>query len=106
MTVVRARPADLDIIRGVLAQQPKVRRAWVYGSRARGDAHQGADIDLAVEAPEATAGEMARLRAQLEESALILRLDLVRLDDLPADSDLRQNIHRDARLIYPPVTAT
>ena len=100
MIAVKARPADLDIVRAVLARQPKVKRAWVYGSRARGDAAAGADLDLAVEAPSLEAAELARLRAQLEESALILHLDLLRLDDLPPDSTLRRNIAAEGRLVY------
>ena len=100
MSAVQARPADLAVIRSVLACQPKVRRAWVYGSRARGDAGRGADIDLAIEAPIATPVEFSRLRAQLDDSALILRFDLVRLDDLPDDSPLRRNVESDAKLIY------
>lgn len=97
---IKARRIDLEIVRDILARHREVKRAWVYGSRARGDAAQGADIDLAIEAPALTPAELAQLRFEIEDSPLILRSDLLRLDDLPGDSRLRRNIAQDARLIY------
>lgn len=100
MTAIALRPADLRILQTVFMRHPGVLRAWLYGSRARGNAGRASDIDLAVEAPTASAADFARLHEEVEESALIHELDVVRLDQLPAESTLRQNIIRDAQLIY------
>ena len=41
-------------LRECLARFPGVDRAWIYGSRARGDYRTSSDIDLMVDAPEWT----------------------------------------------------
>ena len=71
-------------------------RVWLFGSRARGDARPGADIDIALEAadgrplPKALVGE---LRERLEESLIPWSVDLVDLAE--AGSRLREAVHRE-----------
>lgn len=100
MTAAALRPADLQTLQAVFTRHAGVQRVWLYGSRARGDAGRASDIDLAVEAPAASAADFARLHEDVDESAIIHELDVVRLDQLPPDSSLRQKIIRDAQLIY------
>lgn len=71
-------------------------RVWLFGSRARGDARPGADIDIALEAadgrplPKALVGE---LRERLEESLIPWSVDLVDLAE--AGSRLREAVRRE-----------
>lgn len=80
-------PGDLrQRIMAVLRRHP-VRFAYLFGSRARGEARADSDLDLAVQfAPELGAAqrfELAlRLGAELE-AALDCRVDLVDLDTAP-----------------------
>ncbi|GEO81096.1 nucleotidyltransferase domain-containing protein [Pararhodospirillum oryzae] len=61
-------PRELALIRGVLAATPGVSGALLFGSRAKGTAMPGSDVDLALE------GELDALQAEAVASAL---------DDLP-----------------------
>lgn len=75
-----------------LALAAGARAAFVFGSRVRGDAHPGSDLDLAVAGLPADA--LARLRHALDESPLPVACDVVDLDALP-DGPLRRAIERD-----------
>ena len=80
------------------AAQPHVRRVWLFGSRARGDANERSDIDLAVEAPEADEREWLEMAGWIEDVDTLLPIDLVRLDD--AAEGLRQQVRKEGRVIF------
>ncbi|HEX6015950.1 MAG TPA: nucleotidyltransferase domain-containing protein [Geminicoccaceae bacterium] len=63
-----------------LAAIPSVERVVLFGSRARGDHRPRSDIDLAVEAPEASTEDRARMVELVEDAPTLLAIDLVRLD--------------------------
>jgi len=81
-----------------LARIECVRRAVLFGSRARGDNRERSDIDVAIEAPEATAGEWSDIVETVDSAPTLLRLDVVRLERTPAA--LRKEIERDGKEIY------
>ncbi|HXQ23929.1 MAG TPA: nucleotidyltransferase domain-containing protein [Candidatus Acidoferrales bacterium] len=85
------------------AAQPHVRRIWLFGSRARGDAAERSDIDLAVEAPEASEPEWLEMAGWIDEADTLLPIDLVRLDD--ASEGLRQQVRKEGRVIFERGTA-
>ena len=85
------RPADLALVRALL-REAGARHAVAYGSRARGDARPGSDLDLAVAGLDERA--VSRLRANLDEAPLPFTCDVVNLDTLPA-GPLRAAIERD-----------
>lgn len=76
-----------------------VRRVLLFGSRATGTARRASDIDLAVVAPEMSPSDWAKLAERVEESPIIYRIDLLRLDMLPRDA-LREYILREGIPIY------
>lgn len=52
-------------------------RLYFFGSRTRGEAHRGSDLDVAIDAVRAvTLSEMARLKEALDDSALPYRVDV------------------------------
>jgi predicted nucleotidyltransferase len=66
----------------------------LFGSRARGDARHWSDIDVGVRPLQSLpAGMLAQTRAALEESNLLLNVDLVNLDE--ADPALSAAIARE-----------
>lgn len=74
-----------------LVRHPAVERVWLFGSRARGDQLERSDIDLAIEAPAMAELDWLKLKLDFEDEApTLLLIDLVRLDDAPAD--LREQI--------------
>ncbi|MFQ3666970.1 MAG: nucleotidyltransferase domain-containing protein [Sphingomonadaceae bacterium] len=88
--------ADLDLARRLIRTHIPVTVAdlILFGSRARGDARRWSDIDVAVR-PNAPlpVGLLAETRAALEESNLLLHVDLIDLRD--ASPALRQTIERE-----------
>ena len=63
----------------------RLERAVLFGSRARGDARERSDIDLAIEAPRADAHAWARIVEMVDESRTLLRFDVVRLERAAVD---------------------
>ena len=83
----------------LLAAEPRVRRIILFGSRARGDARPGSDVDLAVEGEHLTPETLAAMQTRLEESTIPYLVDLVPLDE-NLDPRLREHILADGISIY------
>jgi predicted nucleotidyltransferase len=77
-----------------------VKSVRLFGSRATGRATPRSDIDLAVEAPDATPREWSDFAEAIEESALIQFVDRVRLERLPPGR-LRERIESEGVVIHP-----
>ena len=77
----------------VLSQEPHVQRVVLYGSRAKGCAKPGSDIDLAIEAPGAERTILLRLDQELDDLLLPWMIDLNFLH-LIHNQDLRDHIDR------------
>jgi predicted nucleotidyltransferase len=80
--MLQLREKDRQALKTALARFPEVRHAWVFGSRATGQARRASDIDLAIEAPGLTPSRWHALMEALEEAPVIYNLDIVRLDTL------------------------
>lgn len=83
-----ATPDTVDVIarriQTVLESDPRVRFAYLYGSRARGDARPDSDVDLAVSLrPQGGLLDDARLHDQLAAALGRDDVDLLVLDDAP-----------------------
>lgn len=83
---------ELELIRGVLDRHPEITGAILFGSRAKGTASPGSDIDLALEGIEDPLQAEA-IADELEELPLPYRFDvkaLAAIRHLP----LREHIAR------------
>lgn len=75
--------ADTEALTRVLAGEPRIRLAYLFGSVASGDEHPGSDVDVAVLAlPPMSLAERERLRSALAGAAG-RPVDLVALDEAP-----------------------
>jgi uncharacterized protein len=81
-----------------LAAIPSVQRVVLFGSRARGDHGPRSDIDLAVEAPDASTEDRARMVELTEDALTLLSIDLVRLDT--AEPALHASIAREGIVLH------
>ena len=81
-----------------LSAQPWVRRVILFGSRGRGDARPRADVDLAVEAPEASARDWLHLVEMTEDAETLLPIDLVRIEEAP--NELLARIRAEGRTLF------
>jgi predicted nucleotidyltransferase len=95
-------PADdlIECARNAVASDPQVLVAYLYGSHARGTAHRGSDLDIAVVYAEPVeprlGGPLDRLRDAVER-ACRRSCDLV--DARAAPADLVHRILRDGVLL-------
>lgn len=76
---------------GVFERYPEVEKVLIFGSRAKGNARPGSDIDLAVIAPRMSDAEFARLWNQIEDLPLVFKVDLLHWDRL-ANQRLKDKI--------------
>ena len=100
MPPVVLRPNDVAVLRATLRRFPSVRVARVFGSRATGTARRASDLDLAIQAPDATTSEWLELCDALENAPLIYELDLVR-EERALNSRLLEKIEREGVTVYP-----
>lgn len=73
---------------------------WLFGSRARGDHAERADIDLAILCPKATNKEWHEVLEIIENADTLLKIDCVRLDKETLDQKFYENILKDRRVLY------
>lgn len=96
---MRLTPEQLDQIRAFFAARP-VKRAWLFGSYARGEADEQSDVDLLVDLDETrpVGWEIALWPADLREVLRVTAVDVVpRRSVYP---NLLPFIQRDQLLIY------
>jgi predicted nucleotidyltransferase len=94
---MRIPPALPQLIKQ-LAVQPHLKRVWLFGSRARDDATERSDIDLAIEAPGADRREWLEVCRLVEEAQTLLPIDVVRLEDAP--DALRTAIRKEGQILF------
>ena len=87
---------DLELARRIVRAHlpPAVAEVRLFGSRARGDARRWSDIDIAVmPKSDLPAGLLAELREALEESNLLLDVDVIDLRE--AGETVREAVRRE-----------
>lgn len=89
-------------IQGVLARHPNVRRAVLYGSRAKGNYKPGSDIDLtllAAEGRQIDHRELGDILDEVDDLLLPYTLDLSNFDTLD-HAELKAHIERVGKVFY------
>jgi len=97
------RDRDLAVLRRTFRRFPCVREVRVFGSRATGQARRASDLDLAISAPDATAGEWLELTDAIEALPIIYEFDVVRTERAH-NPRLVEKIAREGVSIYPEST--
>jgi type I restriction enzyme S subunit len=71
-------PDDIiEKIQKVIESDAKVDKAYVFGSRAKGNYKDGSDIDIAIKGQEITYNDVLSLNVKLDDCNLIYRIDLL-----------------------------
>ncbi|MDZ7858615.1 nucleotidyltransferase domain-containing protein [Sphaerotilus sp.] len=94
----------LDALRQVFARHATVDQVLVFGSRARGTARPGSDIDLAVMAPRMDDAEFTTLWNEIDALPILFKIDLLHWDRI-TNPALKQNAAREGRPLSLPATA-
>ncbi|MEZ4901863.1 MAG: nucleotidyltransferase domain-containing protein [Spirosomataceae bacterium] len=66
----------IERIQAVFANDARIQKIWLYGSRAKGNYKNGSDIDLTIVAPQLNMADLLRLENQIEELSLPYTVDL------------------------------
>lgn len=75
-----------------LKQLNFVEAIWLFGSRARGDNQERADIDLAIICPSANDEDWLQVIDIIENADTLLKIDCVRAEEGRISNELWQNI--------------
>jgi uncharacterized protein len=75
-------PRALVLLRGLFAAYPEVRRAIVYGSRAKGNYRNGSDIDITLDAPGMDSARFSHLCIAADDLMLPWMIDLSLLSQI------------------------
>lgn len=94
-------PGSIAKLTALFDATPGIEEVRLFGSRARGQFKTASDIDLALNAPDMSATEFARLEGRIEALGLLYKVDLLRLQD-KLDERLRGFIERDGRVFWLP----
>lgn len=90
--------APEQIVAERLKAFPEVERIVLFGSRARGDALERSDIDLAVACPGADARAWPDIVEAADEAPTLLQVDLIRMET--ASAELVRQIAQEGRVLY------
>ena len=89
---------ELDLLRATLANSEDLTRAWIFGSRAKGDAKTASDIDIAVEGLRIHV-RVEALRDSLNDLPLPYVVDVQAVEDIKNPA-LREHIARCGVLLF------
>ena len=92
-------PRVASMLRTFFAGHDEVRRVWLFGSFARGDATPTSDLDLAVDAPDLDASGFAAIEAGLERLLLVRPVDLVHWQGIE-DAAFRAALARERKVFW------
>lgn len=81
----------IEKIRAVLAANPQIERAILYGSRAMGNYRSGSDIDLTLQGKHLSVALLLQINHQLDDLLLPWQIDLSIFDQIE-NTDLLNHI--------------
>ena len=94
------KPHTISAIQRVFARHPRVERAVLYGSRAKGNFRPGSDIDLTLFGESLTYADLCRIETEIDDLLLPYTLDLSLYAQFE-NADLREHIRRVGLVFYP-----
>lgn len=86
-------------IRKVFAKYPQIKRAVLYGSRAKGTYRNGSDIDLTLEGENLTLNLLFNIETDLDDLLLPYKIDLSVIHKIQ-NSDLLKHIEKVGVVFY------
>jgi uncharacterized protein len=92
---------DIQLIVNEISAYKEIKKAVIFGSRAKGNYKHGSDVDICIMGDQVTLHHLASLSWKLnEETNLPWHFDILVYDDL-TNQDLKEHINRVGIQIYP-----
>jgi predicted nucleotidyltransferase len=89
----------ISAIQSVFAQHPEIKRAVLYGSRAKGTSRPGSDIDLTLFGEALTYTQLNRIETEIDDLLLPYTIDLSLYSQID-NTELLDHIQRVGQLFY------
>jgi len=93
-------PNIIQFIQGVFQKYPEVKKAILYGSRAKGNYRTGSDIDLTLEGDDLNLTILQKIENDIDDLLLPYRIDLSILNHI-SNPDILAHIQRFGKEFYP-----
>ncbi len=93
------KPDVIAHLHNVLAAQPAVQQAILYGSRAKGNYRQGSDIDLCLVGETLTLTQLLKIENEMDDLLLPYKIDLSLFHALD-NPELMEHIQRVGVIFY------
>jgi len=87
------KPQYLKMLTEILNSYCPNAEVWAYGSRIKGEAHDGSDLDLVVKNFHSNSANLSELMALLKDSNIPFLIDINEFDKLP--KSFREEIEKD-----------
>lgn len=92
--------SDLKYIISILKRYPEIKKATIFGSRAKGTYKNGSDVDIAIYGKEVDFNIVSKVHYLLEETGPLPYLfDVIDYDHLE-HKELKEHIDRVCKVIY------
>ena len=89
----------IETVQGILAKHPKISKAMLYGSRAKGTYRNGSDVDLTLKGEELTASNAWGIATAFEDTSLPYSFDISIFDEI-SNPGLVDHINRVGIVFY------
>lgn len=83
----------IEKIRSLIRENSDIKHLILFGSRAKGSAKNGSDIDLAIVGSKISFRELCKLGAKLDELDLPYKIDIINYDSI-TNQALKEHIDR------------
>ncbi|MEQ9300738.1 MAG: nucleotidyltransferase domain-containing protein [Cyclobacteriaceae bacterium] len=90
----------IDLFSAVFLKDSKIKKALVFGSRAKGNYRKGSDIDLAIIADDFSFDDMIHLQLEIDDLDLLYKVDCIDYDKID-NPKLKEHIDRVGKTLYP-----
>ena len=92
--------STVSAIKTIFKQYPKIEKAVLYGSRAKGNYRTGSDIDLTLIGKELTYSQLVQIETRIDDLLLPYTVDLSLFSHID-NTELIDHINRVGKVFYP-----
>jgi predicted nucleotidyltransferase len=91
----------IAIIQGILSEHVPNTTVLAYGSRVKGESHEGSDLDLVIISDSVPEEQLARLREAFTDSQLPISIDVLDWNSIP--DSFKQEIEKQHFILQEPL---